>query len=196
MHYNTAADSFYIMKLCSRLFVLYCRSRRRPWGIFFGFYKTHFAIQRCKLHRATCRRFDTIPACGGRTDRQTDGRTIRRTDGIAVAAETTAARRATKCERERRRRSCETVEQTAARRATDRSRSNRRRSAETPQQTEARRAVDRCSRRRRSIRNDIISCFVLQKIIASHGTTRGFGRGYLHTETGVCALSCLTCVRE
>ena len=27
MHYNFAADSFYIMKLCSRLFVLDCRSR-------------------------------------------------------------------------------------------------------------------------------------------------------------------------
>ena len=27
MRYNSAADSFYIMKLCSRLFVLYCRSR-------------------------------------------------------------------------------------------------------------------------------------------------------------------------
>ena len=27
MLYNTAADSFYIMKLCSRLFVLYFRSR-------------------------------------------------------------------------------------------------------------------------------------------------------------------------
>jgi len=27
MRYNYAADSFYIMKLCSRLFVLYCRSR-------------------------------------------------------------------------------------------------------------------------------------------------------------------------
>ena len=27
MLYNTAADSFYIMKLCSRLFVLHCRSR-------------------------------------------------------------------------------------------------------------------------------------------------------------------------
>jgi len=27
MRYNTAADSFYIMKLCSRLVVLYCRSR-------------------------------------------------------------------------------------------------------------------------------------------------------------------------
>ena len=29
MHYNFAADSFYIMKLCSRLFVLHCRSRRK-----------------------------------------------------------------------------------------------------------------------------------------------------------------------
>ena len=27
MHYNFAADSFYIMKLCSKRFVLYCRSR-------------------------------------------------------------------------------------------------------------------------------------------------------------------------
>ena len=27
MFYNLAADSFYIMKLCSRLFVLYCRGR-------------------------------------------------------------------------------------------------------------------------------------------------------------------------
>ena len=26
MHYNFAAHSFYIMKLCSRLFVLHCRS--------------------------------------------------------------------------------------------------------------------------------------------------------------------------
>ena len=26
MRYNFAADSFYIMKLCSRLFVLYCRN--------------------------------------------------------------------------------------------------------------------------------------------------------------------------
>ena len=26
MHYNSAADSFYIMKLCSRLIVLNCRS--------------------------------------------------------------------------------------------------------------------------------------------------------------------------
>ena len=40
-----------------------------------------FAIQRYKLYRATCRRFDTIPACDGQTDGRTDGQT----DGIAVA---------------------------------------------------------------------------------------------------------------
>ena len=33
----------------------------------------------------TCRRFDTIPACDGRTDRQTDGQTDGQTVGIAVA---------------------------------------------------------------------------------------------------------------
>ena len=146
MLYNFAADSFYIMKLCSRLFVLHCRGRPkydrsrhfdphfeevrggveprwmarwkaraefllsviellflsltvealqgimcqnslpsgvgrslaakisggrgRPWGIFLVSTKLdNFAIQQCKLHRATCRRFDTIPACDGRTDR-------------------------------------------------------------------------------------------------------------------------------
>ena len=31
-----------------------------------------FAIQQCKLHRAMCRRFDTIPACDGQTDGQTE----------------------------------------------------------------------------------------------------------------------------
>ena len=31
---------------------------------------THFAIRQCKLQLTTCRRFDTIPACDGRTDRQ------------------------------------------------------------------------------------------------------------------------------
>ena len=55
----------------------------RPWGILFGFYKTtHFAIQQCKLHRATCRRFDTIPACDGQTDRRTDGIAV---DNTALA---------------------------------------------------------------------------------------------------------------
>jgi len=37
-----------------------------------------FCYPKCKLHRATCRRFDIIP---GVTDRPTDGQT----DGIAVA---------------------------------------------------------------------------------------------------------------
>ena len=98
MRYNVAADSFYIMKLCSRLFVLDCRSRPKynsrhfdphfeevgggaePWSMARWKALAEF-IQRCKLHRATCRRFDTIPACDG----QTDGRTDRRTDGIDVA---------------------------------------------------------------------------------------------------------------
>jgi len=31
-------------------------------------------IRQCKLHHATCRRFDTIPACDGQTDRQCQGR--------------------------------------------------------------------------------------------------------------------------
>jgi len=54
------------------------QGRGPPCGIFFGFYKTrhaHFAIWHCKLHRATCRRFVTIPACDKQTDRQTDRRT-------------------------------------------------------------------------------------------------------------------------
>ena len=41
--------------------------------------------------------------------------TVKRGRSRCRRAETTAARRAAKCERERRRRSCETVEQTAAR---------------------------------------------------------------------------------
>jgi len=62
--------------------------RGRPWGIFFGFYKTRhiFPIQRCKLHRAMCRRFDTIMTQYRRvTDRQTDRQTDGQMDGIAVA---------------------------------------------------------------------------------------------------------------
>jgi len=45
----------------------------RPWGIFLVSTKldTYFAIKLCKLHRATCRRFDTITACDGQTDKQT-----------------------------------------------------------------------------------------------------------------------------
>ena len=44
------------------------------------------STKQCKLHRATCRRFDTIPACDGRTDGQTDG--------IAVASTALAKQRA------------------------------------------------------------------------------------------------------
>ena len=44
-----------------------------PGEYFFGFYKTRHILQMCKLQHATCRRFDTIPACDGRTDGQTDG---------------------------------------------------------------------------------------------------------------------------
>jgi len=39
-----------------------------PWEYFLVC--TSFAIRQYKLHRATCRCFDTIPACDGRTDRQ------------------------------------------------------------------------------------------------------------------------------
>jgi len=71
LRYNFAADSFYIMKLCRR--------RGRPWGIFFGLYKTRhiFDIWPCKLRRATCRRFDTIPTCDAQTDWRTDSRNFR-----------------------------------------------------------------------------------------------------------------------
>jgi len=40
------------------------------------------------MHRATCRRFDTTPACDRRTDGQTDGQT----DGIALASTALAMR--------------------------------------------------------------------------------------------------------
>jgi len=43
-----------------------------------------FCYRQCKLHHAMCRRFDTIPACGRRMDRQTDG--------IAVASTALAMR--------------------------------------------------------------------------------------------------------
>ena len=48
----------------------------RPWGIFLVSTKLDtFCYPTVQLHRATCRRFDTIPACDGQTDRQTDGQT-------------------------------------------------------------------------------------------------------------------------
>ena len=63
-------------------------------GNIFGFYKTRQILlsESAKLHRATCRRFDIIPACDGRTNGRTDGQT----DGIAVASTALAKRRAVK----------------------------------------------------------------------------------------------------
>jgi len=65
--------------------------RGRPWGIFLVSTKLdtfcYPTVQSCKLHHATCRRFDTIPACERQTDRQTDRR-----DGIAVASTALAMR--------------------------------------------------------------------------------------------------------
>ena len=52
--------------------------RGHPWGIFLVSAKLDtFCYPKCKLHRATCRRFDTIPACDGRTDIRTDRQTDR-----------------------------------------------------------------------------------------------------------------------
>jgi len=47
-----------------------------------------FCYPKSKLHHATCRRFDTIPACDGQTDGQTDG--------IAIASTALAKQRAVK----------------------------------------------------------------------------------------------------
>ena len=67
--------------------------------------REHFLVSRkldtfcyltVEMHRATCRRSDTIPACDRQTDRQTDRRTDGRTDGIAVAS-TVLAKRALRC---------------------------------------------------------------------------------------------------
>ena len=119
------------MKLCSRLFVLYCRSRPKddksrhidphfekvrggvePWLtarwkaraefllsvcelLFLSLTVealknwTQFANQQCKLHCATCRSFDNIPACDGQAGRRTDGG---QSDGIAVASTARAMR--------------------------------------------------------------------------------------------------------
>ena len=43
-----------------------------PGEYFFGFYKTRHILLSDRLHRAMCSRFDTIPACDRRTDRQTE----------------------------------------------------------------------------------------------------------------------------
>jgi len=63
--------------------------RGHPWGICFGFYKTRYILlsdsANCSVLRAVV---DTIPACDGRRNRQTDG--------IAVASTALAMRRAVK----------------------------------------------------------------------------------------------------
>jgi len=67
--------------------------RGRPWGIFFGFYKTrHILLSDSATASCYVPSFDTILACDGGTDRRTDGRT----DGIAVASTALAMRRAVK----------------------------------------------------------------------------------------------------
>jgi len=69
------------------------RGRGRPCGIFFGFYKLDtFCYPTVQTAPCYVPSFYTIPACDGRTDRQTDGRT----DGIAVASTALAERRAVK----------------------------------------------------------------------------------------------------
>jgi len=56
----------YFVNINWRLRVTFYKEVVPLWG------HNYIAIQRCKLHRATCRRFDTIPACDGRTDGQTE----------------------------------------------------------------------------------------------------------------------------
>ena len=54
--------------------------RGRPWGILFGFYKIRHILLSDSVNCtvcATCRRFDTIPACDRQTDRRTDRRNCR-----------------------------------------------------------------------------------------------------------------------
>ena len=46
----------------------------RPWGIFFGFYKTRHILLSDSANCTGLRRFDTIPACDRQTDRRTDRR--------------------------------------------------------------------------------------------------------------------------
>jgi len=58
--------------------------RGRPWGIFFGFYKTRHILlsdsANCTVLRAV-----VLTQYRRVTDRRTDGQTDGRTDGIAIA---------------------------------------------------------------------------------------------------------------
>ena len=59
--------------------------RGRPWGIFFGFYKTRHILLSDSAN-STVLRAVVLTQYRRVTNRQTDGRTDRQTDGIAVAS--------------------------------------------------------------------------------------------------------------
>ena len=60
------------------------RGRFRPWGIFFGFYKTrHILLSDCA--NCTVLRAVVLTQYRRVTDRRTDRLTDRQTDGIAIA---------------------------------------------------------------------------------------------------------------
>ena len=69
--------------------------RDRPWGIFFGFYKTRHILL---SNGAKCTVLCAVVLTQYRrvTDRRTDRRTDGRTDGIAIASTALAKRRAVK----------------------------------------------------------------------------------------------------
>ena len=69
------------------------RGRGRPWGIFFGFYKTRHILLSDSANCIVLRAVVLI-----QYRRVTNGQTDRRTDGIAVASTALAMRRAVKSE--------------------------------------------------------------------------------------------------
>jgi len=75
----------------------YFRGRGRPWGIFFGFYKTRHILL---SDGANCTVLRAVVLTQYR--RVTDGQT----DGIAVASTALAKRRAVKIQQQRREKPC------------------------------------------------------------------------------------------
>ena len=74
------------------------RGKGRPWGIFFGFYKTrHILLSDSANCTVLCA--VVLTQYWRVSDGQTDGRTDRQTDGIAIASTALAMRRAVKIER-------------------------------------------------------------------------------------------------
>jgi len=61
------------------------RGRGRPWGIFFGFYKTRHILLSDSAY-CTVLRAVVLTQYWRVTDRLTDGQTDRQTDGIAIAS--------------------------------------------------------------------------------------------------------------